>query len=84
MYKANLSHRQLEKYLRFLETKGMLTRRFEENTTVFQITEKGGEFLKDYDRISSYLADPSSNTSHADPSYQNGWMTPLQPHRREL
>lgn len=59
MYKANLSHRQLEKYLHFLETKGMITRRLEENVTVFQVTEKGGDFLKDYERISSYLAEDS-------------------------
>jgi len=89
MYKANLSHRQLEKYLHFLETKGMLTRSSEENATVFQITEKGGEFLKDYERISSYLTeDPPANVLHVDPAYQSdlhsGWMTPLQPHRREL
>jgi len=86
MYKANLSHRQLEKYLHFLETKGMLVRSLEENTTVFQITEKGGEFLKDYERISSYLAeDPSPKGLHVDPTHQpnlhGGWLTPLLPRR---
>jgi len=55
MYKANLSHRQLEKYLNFLETNGMLARKSEDNVTLFHVTEKGLEFLKDYARISTYL-----------------------------
>ena len=55
MYKANLSYRQLEKYLNFLETNGLLARTFEDNVMLFHVTEKGLEFLKDYARISSYL-----------------------------
>jgi predicted transcriptional regulator len=55
MYKANLSFRQLERYLTFLETNGMLARSFDDNTLMFQITAKGVEFLKDYARISTYL-----------------------------
>ena len=55
MYRANLSHRQLKKYLTFLETNGMLARVVEDAVTKFQVTEKGIEFLKDYERISSYL-----------------------------
>jgi predicted transcriptional regulator len=55
MYKANLSYRQLEKYLNFLETNGMLARTSENDVTLFHVTEKGVEFLKDYARISSYL-----------------------------
>ena len=55
MYRANLSHRQLEKYLSFLETNGLLTRILDDDVLKFQITEKGHEFLKDYERISSYL-----------------------------
>ena len=54
MYKANLSHRQLEKYLTFLETNGMIIRRLENNSTLFQVTEKGLGFLRDYERISRY------------------------------
>jgi predicted transcriptional regulator len=55
MYKANLSYRQLERYLNFLETNGLLARSFDDNTLMFQVTEKGIEFLKDYARISIYL-----------------------------
>jgi len=55
MYKANLSFRQLERYLTLLESNGMLARTFDGNILMFQITEKGNEFLKDYERISPYL-----------------------------
>ncbi|MGA2626719.1 MAG: winged helix-turn-helix domain-containing protein [Candidatus Bathyarchaeia archaeon] len=55
MYKANLSYRQLEKYLDFLETRGLIARTFEDNVILFHVTEKGLEFLKDYARISSYF-----------------------------
>jgi predicted transcriptional regulator len=55
MYKANLSFRQLERYLNFLETNGLLARTMDDDTLMFQVTEKGNEFLKDYARISTYL-----------------------------
>jgi len=55
MYKANLSHRQLEKYLAFLGGNGMLREIVDEVTgsRLYQITEKGIDFLKDYSRLSS-------------------------------
>ena len=55
MYRANLSHRQLERYLEYLEKNGMLEEVADGKVNLFQITEKGIEFLKDYDRISRYL-----------------------------
>ena len=55
MYKANLSYRQLEKYLDFLEARGLIARTSEDSVMLFHVTEKGLEFLKDYARISSYL-----------------------------
>jgi len=55
MYKANLSYRQLERYLNFLETNGLLARILDNETLTFQVTEKGKEFLTDYARISTYL-----------------------------
>ena len=53
MYKANLSHRQLEKYLTFLQQNEMLREVVDEEmgTRLFQITEKGIDFLKDYARL---------------------------------
>lgn len=56
MYRANLSHRQLEKYLSFLETSGMLQQVLDEDGIMkFHVTQKGVDFLKDYQRLSSYL-----------------------------
>lgn len=57
IYRANLSHRQLEKYLAFLTSNQLLE---EVNDEVvghrFRVTEKGIEFLKDYSRLSAHLA----------------------------
>jgi predicted transcriptional regulator len=55
MYRANLSHRQLERYLEYLEKNGMLEEVADGKVNLFQITEKGIEFLKDYGRMSRYL-----------------------------
>jgi predicted transcriptional regulator len=58
MYKANLSHRQLEKYLAFLEERGLLARGFDEDlgNRLYRITEKGFDFLREYSRFSGYFA----------------------------
>ena len=69
MYKANLSHRQLEKYLTFLETNGMIIRRLQENMILFQDTEKGLEFLKDYERLSNYWTEQPFPTASRKFSY---------------
>ena len=57
MYKANLSHRQLEKYLGFLLEQGMVAKVTDEyyDATTYQITEKGIEFLRDYERLAAHL-----------------------------
>ena len=56
MYKANLSHRQLERYLAFLEDNGLIEKTADsDGTRMYQATEKGILFLKDYSRISSYF-----------------------------
>jgi predicted transcriptional regulator len=57
MYKANLSHRQLEKYLGFLEDKGLLTNFVDEETgtNMFRVTERGIEFLKEFTHLSEYF-----------------------------
>jgi predicted transcriptional regulator len=57
MYRANLSHRQLERYLAFLEEKGLLSQGIdaEIGNRTYRITERGVEFLREYSRISGYL-----------------------------
>ena len=54
MYRANLSHRQLERYLGFLMQNGMIVRVEDEEygTSFYKVTEKGTEFLKDYAHLS--------------------------------
>ena len=61
MYRANLSHRQLEKYLAFLTANHLI----EEITDPdigrrYKITERGIAFLKDYSRLSSHFAERTS------------------------
>ena len=57
MYKANLSHSQLEKYLEFLIRQGMIVEVRDEayHRLVYRISEKGIEFLKDYARVSAHM-----------------------------
>ena len=57
MYKANLSHRQLEKYLGFLMQNGMILKVTDADYggTLYRVTEKGIEFLKDYVRLAAHL-----------------------------
>jgi predicted transcriptional regulator len=57
MYKANLSHRQLEKYLAFLIVNNLLEEVSNPDSGHwYQVTEKGIQFLKDYARLSSHLS----------------------------
>ena len=58
MYRANLSHRQLEKYLAFLEERGLLVQTADGDTggRTYEITEKGCDFLRGYSRISRYFS----------------------------
>ena len=57
MYRANLSHHQLDKYLGFLMQQGMVAKVTDEKygVTKYRATEKGIEFLKDYARLSIHL-----------------------------
>jgi predicted transcriptional regulator len=57
MYKANLSHRQLERYLALLEERGLLAQGVDEDmgNRIYRITEKGFDFLREYSHISGYF-----------------------------
>jgi len=57
MYGANLSHRQLEKYLAFLEEMGLLIQRRDEDrgTRTYRMTEKGSDFLREYSHLSGFF-----------------------------
>jgi predicted transcriptional regulator len=57
MYRANLSHRQLERYLALLEERGLLTQLVDEEigSRVYRMTEKGCDFLREYAHINGFL-----------------------------
>jgi predicted transcriptional regulator len=58
MYRCNLSFRQLKHYLSFLVRKGLLDNVEEErnpNPGLFQITDKGKEFLKVYKSLKALM-----------------------------
>jgi predicted transcriptional regulator len=57
MYKANLSHRQLERYLGFLEERGLLAQGIDEDmgNRIYRITDKGSDFLREYSHVSGYF-----------------------------
>lgn len=57
MYKANLSHRQLERYLGFLEERGLLAQGVDEDmgSRIYRITERGFDFLREYSHLSGYF-----------------------------
>ena len=57
MYRANLSHSQLQRYLAFLESRG-LVRTVEDptsNASLYEATDKGLQFLSDYEGLRRYL-----------------------------
>jgi predicted transcriptional regulator len=57
MYRANLSHSQLQRYLAFLESRG-LVRTVEDptsNAPLYEATDKGLQFLSDYEGLRRYL-----------------------------
>jgi len=57
MYRANLSHRQLEKYLAFLEERGLLAQVTDDGgNRRYEITQKGCDFLREYSHISGYFS----------------------------
>jgi len=58
MYKANLSHRQLERYLAFLEERGLLRQLHDEETgtRMYRVTDNGFDFLREYSHISGFMS----------------------------
>jgi predicted transcriptional regulator len=57
MYRANLSHRQLRRYLTFILDNGLLEKAqsVTYKTNLYHITEKGLSVLRDYFRLSARL-----------------------------
>jgi predicted transcriptional regulator len=56
MYSANMSYAQIQKYLGFLLSHGFINRLEVGNPVVtYQVTDKGGELLKNIDSIMEVL-----------------------------
>jgi len=56
MYKSNLSYSQLQRYLAFLVSMGLLEKENVGGTEFFKLTKKGDDFLKEYQQIKRLLA----------------------------
>lgn len=51
VYKANLNFKRVKKYLAYLEEKGLI----ENSRLGYRTTEKGEEFLRDYQKMNELL-----------------------------
>lgn len=54
LYKANLSHTAMQKYLAELMESGFLEEKMEKGRKVYALTEKGKTFLREYDRFTKF------------------------------
>jgi len=55
LYRCNLSYSQLQKYLNYIISRNLLTNSKNDGKTFYIITEKGNEFLEEYERINNLL-----------------------------
>ena len=56
LYKSNLSHDRLTKYLQNLEEGGLLKRSEEKEKTYYEITDKGKHFLSEFQRMEAFVS----------------------------
>ncbi len=54
LYKANLSHDRLTKYLTMLEESGLLAKKVDGDKVEYSITEKGEQFLLEFRRMEQF------------------------------
>ena len=55
LYKSNLSHDRLTRYLQNLEEGGLLKRSEEKEKTYYEITDKGKHFLSEFQRMEAFV-----------------------------
>lgn len=56
MYKANLSHQMLTEYMNEIITKGFITENIDKKGhRTYSVTEKGHNFIKDYQQIKKFF-----------------------------
>lgn len=51
LYRANLSYKRFAKYLAVLKEKGFIEEEKKGTSTVYKITQKGVEFLREYSKV---------------------------------
>ena len=54
LYKANLSHQRMKKYITELLEKGLIEETSQNGNKVYSITEKGMQFINEYTRIKQF------------------------------
>jgi len=54
MYRANMSHKSLNKYLKELEGKGLIASSEEKGHTYYSVTEKGIDFMKEFQKMQKF------------------------------
>jgi len=65
MYSANMSYAQIQKYLGFLLSHGFINKVKVGNPVVtYQVTNKGGELLKNIDSVVEVLEFRNGNNGH--------------------
>jgi len=55
LYKANLSHNRLMRYLKELEAKNLVEKKQVDGRTCYRLTRKGRMFLRDFAKIEEFL-----------------------------
>jgi len=55
LYKCNLSYNQLQKYLSYLLSQNLLKSFKGERKQFYQVTEKGKDFLDEYEQLNTFL-----------------------------
>jgi predicted transcriptional regulator len=56
LYKSNLSHDRLSKYLEMLEEGKLLEKKQEGEVTYYEITEQGRRFLTEFRRVEEFAS----------------------------
>ena len=70
MYRANLSHIQLEKFLNVLISKDLLIRTIDGDGSSYKTTSKGLEFIKEFEKIQILLGENNNKIKIPQRIYQ--------------
>ena len=71
LYRCNLSFSQLQKYLEYLIRRNLLNNTKNDGKTVYIITDKGKEFLEEYEHLNSFLVEEKNTPTIVRNGYNN-------------